>query len=181
MEYKHREKLTVDLMKREIKEQVTKGLWHSLIAFIIILPIMLFFLFSFIKFNASIVIMVIMVSPFAVILIVCIYVVLKSLRVIRLITKRKYIVTVDKLIGFEDKKSIRGSSFTSFFSKPYKLHFATYGVYYIPENENYKWSKMYNMDDKGVFDSSSAGDEFYLFIINKDIFIAYNKKMFDLQ
>ena len=65
---------------------------------------------------------------------------------------------------------------------PHNLNFKCYGIYTIPSGENYAWSKMHNMKDKSVFNSTNIGDEFYLVSFdNKRISLAYNAKLFEFK
>lgn len=51
-------------------------------------------------------------------------------------------------------------------------------------NENYKWSKMHNMSNKGIYNSPQIDDEFYLVFLNEkknNLLLIYNKKLFELK
>lgn len=66
-------------------------------------------------------------------------------------------------------------------SRPDTLVFARGGEYYIPSN-NYKWSKLYAMNDLSVFNSTKINDEFYVVSAGKyKNILAYNKRMFDFK
>ena len=63
----------------------------------------------------------------------------------------------------------------------YILNFSKYDEYLIPD-KNYTWSADFSTTDKGVYQLSSNGDEFYLVLSGSDkILYAYNKKFFELE
>lgn len=65
---------------------------------------------------------------------------------------------------------------------PYRLFFSSYAEYNIPGGMNYKGSKEFCVRDEAIYNGAMKGDEFYLAIIdNKEIPIAYSKKLFELQ
>lgn len=91
------------------------------------------------------------------------------------ITKSKnFTVTTEKLVNAADKMHItrQGGIYYT-----YHLKFNGYKEYQIP-SYNYEWSDVFNMSDKGVFNYSVLGDEFYLIIINNKIQLVYNCKLF---
>ena len=49
--------------------------------------------------------------------------------------------------------------------------------------EHYSWSGIYNMPERGLYDTTLVGDEVYLFTLNADrtVRYAYNTKLFELQ
>ena len=52
------------------------------------------------------------------------------------------------------------------------------------ENRHYKWSKMYNMSNQGIYNYSHIDDDFYLVFSNdkkNNLLLIYNKKLFDLK
>lgn len=64
----------------------------------------------------------------------------------------------------------------------YHLHFLHYGEYIVPD-ENYKWSSEFSTSDRGIYNYSNIGDEFYLVLskpYRRKILYAYNSKMFEL-
>ena len=68
------------------------------------------------------------------------------------------------------------------FYKLYKLQFGRYGKFAIQVRRNYKWSSLYPLSDKELFNSSEINDEFLLVSLNgKRIDRAYNLKLFDFK
>ena len=70
----------------------------------------------------------------------------------------------------------------------YSFHFAKFGEYRLNaqshECNNYKWSKMYAMSDRGIYNYSQLDDEFYLVLSNNkkpQILLIYNKKLFEFK
>lgn len=63
----------------------------------------------------------------------------------------------------------------------FKLRFAKYKEYYIPEGKLYRWSNKYRMEHWAVYRWSEIGDEFYLVVANNKVLYAYNTKFFELQ
>lgn len=66
-------------------------------------------------------------------------------------------------------------------AEEYQLFFKRFGKYIIPK-ANYKWSKIFSMNDRGVYNYSNPDDSFYLAIIgDKQIGMAYNAKLFKYE
>ena len=65
--------------------------------------------------------------------------------------------------------------------KPYTIYFSGQTKFDIPEGNNYKWSKLYCMTAKSVYNSTNIGDNFCVAILNKRIFAAYNMKLFEFK
>lgn len=99
----------------------------------------------------------------------------------KLMQNNKFYITTDKLVACEEKRTFGGGAFISSFSKPHILYFQSYGKYCIPEYKNYSSSKMFSMNDSGVFNYSNKGDTFYLVICNNKVVLAYNTKLFELK
>lgn len=64
--------------------------------------------------------------------------------------------------------------------RPYRLTFC-HGRFDIPAQLNYKWSSIYSMSEKEIYDASSIGDSFTLIEINRHILVVYNDKHFDVS
>ena len=66
----------------------------------------------------------------------------------------------------------------------YKLQFQNLGIFRIPERQNYAWSQLYSMSDKGVYNTSIIGDRFYIVCLKnarrKKPLVVYNTKLFEL-
>lgn len=63
----------------------------------------------------------------------------------------------------------------------YRLYIHTANAF---ENRHYKWSKMYNMSNQGIYNYSHIDDDFYLVFSNdkkNNLLLIYNKKLFDLK
>ena len=66
--------------------------------------------------------------------------------------------------------------------RPYTLVFSRGSKYRIPDINNYKWSNMFEMQDKNVFHCTDLNDDFYLISVDKrKNIVAYNKKMFEMK
>ena len=66
--------------------------------------------------------------------------------------------------------------------RPYTLVFSRGSKYRIPDMNNYKWSNMFEMQDKNVFHYTDLNDDFYLISVDKrKNIVAYNKKMFEMK
>ena len=78
------------------------------------------------------------------------------------------------------KLSKRGGLYA--FNRPYTLCFASNKKYEIHSGKHYKWSNLFKMSDKEVYDSSNIDDDFYLINIGRQKnIVAYNKKMFEYK
>lgn len=95
--------------------------------------------------------------------------------------KYQFTLKTDILIS---KKEGGGNPGTTGWSgyKPYILNFNKNTKYHIPAKVNYKWSSLYSMDEKGVFNYSNPDDKFLLVILTgKKIIMAYNLNLFDYK
>ena len=66
-------------------------------------------------------------------------------------------------------------------NRPYTLIFANFGRYGIQDGTYYKWSKLYSMKEREVYDSTAIKDDFYIIAIKKEVVLAYNKRYFELD
>ncbi|MBQ6885437.1 MAG: hypothetical protein IJN56_06850 [Clostridia bacterium] len=77
-----------------------------------------------------------------------------------------------------------GSALTNLFSNnsKYHLNFKCYKTYFIPKGINYKYSKMFSMWEKGVYNYSVVNDEFYIVLTPEEKILAvYNAKLFEIE
>ncbi len=77
-----------------------------------------------------------------------------------------------------------GAALTNLFSNnsKYHLNFKCYKTYFIPKGINYKYSKMFSMWEKGVYNYSVVNDEFYIVLTPKEKILAvYNEKLFEIE
>ena len=105
---------------------------------------------------------------------------IKVIRLHKIFYNTDYIVT-DKLVGMETEEHY--NRVTLGVDVIYHLHFSGYGKYTIPL-ENYQWSSMYSMTNKGVYSYSACEDEFYLVLSRAHtgkILMAYNTKLFEMK
>ncbi len=101
----------------------------------------------------------------------------------------RYSILKDEVIGTDHTNRLEMTAYYYFWGiwfllakAPYNLSFKCYGLYIIPFGENYAWSKMHNMMESSVYNSSNIGDEFYVISFdNKKIALAYNTKFFELK
>ena len=78
------------------------------------------------------------------------------------------------------KLPARGGLYTS--NRLYTLCFSSNTKYEIHSGKHYKWSNLYAMSDKRVYDSSNINDDFYLINVGKrKNILGYNKKMFEYR
>ena len=64
---------------------------------------------------------------------------------------------------------------------PYRLLFGGLGEYKILNGQYYGSSQIYEMNEQGVFNRASAGDEHYLVLCGENIALVYNRKMFEYK
>lgn len=65
----------------------------------------------------------------------------------------------------------------------YVLDFQNHGKYKLPEEQHYTWSELYAMSDRGIYNTSISGDEFYILRWKDDRhhtpIQVFNKKLFE--
>ena len=100
---------------------------------------------------------------------------------IRKVKRSELVIYEDTLVlAFDDmvRRSRRYSGVV------YKLKFQYFGFFRIPERQNYAWSELYSMSDKGVYNTSILGDRFYIVCFQNDRkkrpLQVYNTKLFEL-
>lgn len=177
--------LTTSKIKSDYQKQ-----FFSSIKTVIFMPVifalliaLIIFLFSRLENNTLFLILeILIISPPIFMSYICLATILEAYRDYNTIKQDSFKIVTDTLISSEEKATYIGSAFAASFSQPYTLHFASYGQYCIPGGENYSSSKLYAMNDKGVFNYSTIGDTFYLIVDTKNrILLAYNTKLFELS
>ena len=93
------------------------------------------------------------------------------------IKKKEYIIRNDHLL---QKKDCRQGSTVHFSYRPHRLYFAK-GYFDLPVCISYKWSSIYSMNEREIYDSSSVGDTFILVELKGKILSVYNEKFFKLS
>lgn len=63
----------------------------------------------------------------------------------------------------------------------YRLRFASYKEYELPEGKLYNWSQINSMNDWQIFRSADICDDFYVVVANNKPLYVYNTKFFELQ
>jgi hypothetical protein len=93
------------------------------------------------------------------------------------INKREFTLKNDTLI---EKRNFKqgGTKWHSY--RPYRLSF-TCNHFDIPAQLSYKWSNIYSMNEKEVYNTSSIGDNFTLVEFNKKVIAVYNHKFFTIS
>lgn len=179
-----KERIKIDIKNKcidDIKAVVRTSL--LLFVFLVIPPIILYKVFTPYDIPTSIATLMTIVSVVVLLLTICFLVTPLKLF---LDVNKGFQITTDKLSHSSEMSMSDIMIFSNWWliyslSKPYRLNFNSYGKYLIPKGKNYKWSNLYCMDDKGVYNYSVIGDEFYLAVIDNKIALAYNKKLFELQ
>ena len=177
--------LTIEKIKRDYRKQ-----FYSSIKTVILMPIIFILLIALIIYlfsclennNLFLLLEILIVSPPIFMSYICLATILEAYRDYTTIKKDLFKIITDTLISSEEKATYISSAFAASFSHPYALNFASYGQYCILSGENYSSSELYTMNDKGVFNSSTIGDTFYLIVDTKNrILLAYNTKLFELS
>ena len=174
-----KEKLTINNINQDLiaeSKECDKDLVGMIGAFIIVLLLVLICSNSLITLKATFLWLLCCCGEVALL-----FVIVKQIKIIITLHKnlKNNIIVIDKLIYTETKRKRHGRISVTY----YYLHFSQYGKFQIPD-ENYKWSSCFSMSNKGVYNYSSNGDEFYL-VLSKPhtgkILYAYNTKMFELE
>ena len=99
---------------------------------------------------------------------------------VAIINQNKFTVVTDQLLETtEGRLSAIGLMQGYLWWKPHTLRFAAHGEYYIGRGKQYKWSKLYDLSARDVFNSSHPGDTFILIMRGKKILMAYNTRLFE--
>lgn len=169
-----RERLTIKNIKADLLNEI-KGGFVEIAALTIFLLVLLVFAF-FVPFSVLKICFVCIALVTAFLLAKLI---LELLQIYSALHNSDCIVN-DKLVGMEEEEKLTryGSIYII-----HHLHFSSYGEYIIP-NENYKWSSMFAMSAKGLYNYATCGDEFYLVLSKQHtgkILYVYNTKMFEMK
>ena len=104
----------------------------------------------------------------------------KANRLYRLIQQNGIEIVEDTLKSAYEDGRYRGRHYDLF----YVLNFQHNGSYEIPERQHYSWSELYSMSHRGIYNTSIAGDTFYIVRVKDDplhkILEVYNTKLFEL-
>ena len=180
-----RERIKIDIKNKCIDDiKVVLRTFLILLSFLVMPPIILYKIFTPFDIPTSISTMITIYSIIIVFLtLCCLY---KPFKLLFDLNKKGFQIATDKLSHSAEMTLSDILIFSNWWliyslSKPYRLNFNSYGKYLVPKGKNYKWSNLYCMDDKGVYNYSVVGDEFYLAVIDNKITLAYNKKHFELQ
>lgn len=174
--------LTREKIKQDYKSISRKGVLPLILGSISLIALLALFVYLFSRLGRFNSFREILIIPVIILLIsILISIIYDTYKKYKLLQNNKFYITTDKLVACEEKQTFGGSAFISSFSKPYILHFHSYGKYCIPEYKNYSSSEMFSMNDVGVFNYSNKGDTFYLVICNNKIVLAYNTKLFEFK
>ena len=104
----------------------------------------------------------------------------KANRLYRLIQQNGIEIVEDTLKrAYEDGRA-RGRSYQLF----YVLEFQKHGKVEVSERQYYAWSELYSMSHRGIYNTSVAGDTFYIVRLKGDadqrVMEFYNTKLFEL-
>lgn len=101
-------------------------------------------------------------------------------RLYRLIQQNGIEILEDTLKSAYEDGETRGRRYNLF----YVLEFEKHGRVRVPEGKHYAWSKLYSMSDRGIYNTSVAGDTFYIVRLKGDdtrrVLEFYNAKLFEL-
>jgi len=167
-----KEKLTIQDIKTDL-QRLMKDRYMELIEITLVL-----LLFVAVSFWVPVVFLKLGFACFAAIMLcLVVFQILDVIKLHKAFRNTDYIVK-DKMASKEIRRynRVRNRGY-------YRLYFLNYGAYMVPD-ENYRWSELFSMLPKGVYDSSDYGDEFYLVLSKRDkgeIIFAYNTKMFHFE
>lgn len=166
------ENLSNYIIKKELKLLHKRKVFETVIMILVLVPFLyLMFLFCDLLFKPIVTYTVFGISGTLLFSLL----IKEIVSLFKTITKSKnFTVTTAKLVNADDKMHITRQGVVYY---TYHLKFNGYEEYQIP-SYNYEWSHIFNMSDKGVFNYSVLGDEFYLIIINDKIQLVYNCKLF---
>ncbi len=176
-----KEILTKEKMKSDILPLLLGDIAGSVVAYIFLLLIGTFVILFLRSINVTVKIGFILLILLIVLTTAFLLCLTYLLILIYKVHKLGFIIKTDTLVGKKEGGGHPGTTgWTGY--RPYALNFAVCHKFNIPAKMNYKWSLLYSMDEKGIFNSSNLNDQFILVSLNgKKIIMAYNLKMFDFQ
>lgn len=173
-----KEILTLNAIKKDMKNEI-KNSYVRLTVFSLVF-LAFFGLYSSVRGVGSLfIIYEVAFGLSAILMLILVILQVKDIVKLHIAMKDKSCIVKDKLIGMEIKDHQHGLRLYH----SYHLNFSSYGEYLI-QSDNYKWSSMYNLSDKGLYNYSKCGDEFYLILSKRHtgkILMVYNTKLFELE
>lgn len=180
MDYKRKEILTKDNIKKDIRNQCARNILQCslLVITFIGMFVLLWYLCDLHKasswdnnFLATFIIFYICFS--LCIIVYWIYLICRYFQ-----SFKTYSIVTDKFTGvYAGKFWLRRND-----GHAYPFHFAANGYFEVYLNKiYYPWANYYKMYGTGVMQCSIPNEEFYVVVANKKIVSIYNKKMFELS
>ncbi len=184
-----KELLTIETIKKDITRNCLnrhKTMIIILLSFTIPILVMVnFFLCEFGEISD-------VIWPLIIILSLDVFLIFKLLIELKTINNESFVIKKDILIscGEQYQDTVytvtrpMGTILDKLFSNnsKYHLNFKCYKTYFIPKGINYKYTKMFSMWEKGVYNYSTINDEFYIVMTsNEKILGVYNTKLFEIE
>lgn len=184
-----KELLTIETIKKDIKRNCLNNYkLMTIILSIFTIVILLtanFFLSEFGDVSD-------VIWPLIIILSLDVFLIVKILIELMAISNDSFMIKKDVLVSCGEQHQDTmytaarpiGAALTNLFSNDskYHLNFKCYKTYFIPKGINYKYSKMFSMWEKGVYNYSVINDEFYIVLTPKEKILAvYNEKLFEIE
>lgn len=169
--------LTIEMIKKDYQKRFIKSA-HSLLVVIGVLLLLSALIISvFSRLGDSKLIGWLLSSPLIFTLYICLAALCENFRDYKAIIHNAVRIVTDRLEN--KRKRMPGGAGFGWYSRPYTLHFANYGDYYISSGTYYSSSKFYSMNEYGMFSHASINDQFYIVIDNKNRILAvYNMNLF---
>ncbi len=179
-----KEIITMDNIKHDLKYSI-KNLYITLAFCLLFIPIYFYIIYKVLSEPSLTFEFVLAVVCSVVIIVFFITALVSTIKSIIISTKSidNFDIISDKLNKPEEEIQYSARRGLRTVYHYYHLHFKSFGKYTIPR-KNYTWSSEYSMRNKGVYETSSDGDEFYL-VVSKNksqkVLLVYNKKLFELE
>lgn len=183
-----KEILTREKIEKEIRSKGIEEIkvWGFADAFMVLIFVIILNMFrALFERGDNIIFAVFLTVIYVVLVCICIY---NTVQIFKKLKPEAIKITIDKLVDIREQED-PGMAFGFLFGfrlrhilyRPYCLYFAAYGRYVIPQGKNYKWSEMFCMDNRGVYNYSKIREDFYLAVKGKKIILAYNTRLFEMK
>lgn len=169
--------LTTEMIKRDYQKLFIKSIRSLLVIISALLLLSALIVSVFSQLDDSKLMGWLLASPLIFTLCICFAALSENFRDYKAIKNNVVRIVADRLEN--KRKRMPGGAGFGWQNRPYTLHFANYGDYYISRGIYYSSSRFHSMNEYGVFSHASINDQFHIVIDNRNRILAvYNMNLF---
>ena len=173
------ELLNIEMIKKDYQKLFIKSTRSLLVIIGALLLLSALIISVFSRLDDSKMIGWLLASPLIFTLYICFAALCENFRDYKAIKHNAVRIVTDRLEN--KRKRMPGGAVFGSLARPYTLHFANFGDYYISSGTYYSSSKFHSMNEHGMFSHASINDRFHIVIDNKNRILAvYNMNLFTL-